>query len=97
MGRNMRAAFLIVAGALLLVAESPHAHRDTQKKIVAAPFRDGWEVVAFSELPSETGSEFRCCVITVVDQDGVSRTVTLKAKKELVSDSIRCSIKDFFW
>jgi hypothetical protein len=103
MNKYVASALIIVLGALLLVVPSfVFERRCTTHKEVFNPhpsrlLSNGCEVVSFHELSAKDGDEFRYCEITIRDGSGSLRTVTLKVKKSLVVDSIKCSIKDLFW
>ena len=102
MDRHTRYAFLVVVGALLLVLQPPpcrYVASSPRKEPVfdSAPLDGGCEVVSFGELPSTDNDEFRYCKVMVVSEDGVPRELTLKAKKALVAESIKCSIKGLLW
>lgn len=104
MDRHTRIALLIVLGALLVTAQSiVPGRRDTERRddasssVISVPLDGEHEIIAFCELPAPANHEFRYCRVTAVGPDGVSRTVTLKAKKALVADSVRCSIKELLW
>ncbi len=103
MSRYAISAFMIVLGALLLVAPSfVFERRCVAPKEAFNPhpsrlLSNGYEVVAFHELTMNDSDEFRYCEITVRECDGSLQKVTLKAKKSLIVDSIKCSIKDLLW
>ena len=106
MGRHTVFALLAVIGALLLVTTPPlHVHKESLPAPFAAPntvnedpFGGDYEVISFCELPQKDGDESRRCQIVVAGSDGSVRAVTLRAKKSLITDSLRkCSIGDFLW
>lgn len=98
MGRNTKAALLVIFGAVLLVAP-PHAmRRDVSPREIAAPppIGSGCEIVSFSEIPAPEDDEFRYCRITVVCEDGAPRDIVLKAKKHSLRIPSGVPLRTFF-